>query len=516
MDVSPNAPTYAERRTVSVKGLPPTIRSRLLAAVGWPLAVFTIVWLGIDFSKELASRVENKRVALDEEAKALLPAIIRLQNDPVDSLQAYINDVCARMRDAESPNHHIVVAVDEAVYQSTAHQRNSSEMLAAVLRAGDAPDRQSRIGGTLLLVGKQQRQNLRVYVAESLASVRGAVLRAEAYRFAGFTAFALVAAGVIYVVEVFTISQPLEKLVTAVREIGRGRLGKQSAGFHTKELNCLAEEINAMSAALAAAERRRQAELTQAREIQRNLLPREVKPAGFRPFALFQPAEDVGGDFYDIVRSTDGSWIVALVDVSGHGVPAAMNAAMIKAQLAYAVEVESSPACILQELNRRFAALSLDGDFASAAILRIDQTARSVRYASAGHEPAWLLSEDGRLSELSSTGLLLGVAEDAHWDETIISTSGREQLLLTSDGVSETADGSGELLGRSAVGELLQHCRHFEPEETIKQLRERLDRHRGPRKQADDTTALLLALRFVDAGLSHRRPLKNSCSTGGQ
>lgn len=497
MDVSPTGPKNAGQGKANATGVNTTIRRRLLASVGWPLAILTIAWLGIDFSKELASRVNNKRVSLDEEAKALLPAIIRLQTARNDSLQDYIDDVCARMRDAESPSHHIVVAIGEVIYQSTAHQRNSSEMLDAVLQAGDAPDRQAPIGARLLLVGKQQRQDVRVYVAESLEGVHGTVLRAEAYRFAGFIILAIVAAGIIYVMEVFIISQPLEKLVTAVREIGRGRLGRQCAGFHTKELNCLAEEINAMSSALAAAERRRQAELTQAREIQRNLLPREVEPAGFRPFALFQPAEDVGGDFYDIVESKDGSWIVALVDVSGHGIPAAMNAAMIKAQLAYAVEVESSPARILQELNRRFAALSLDSDFASAAVLRIDQTARSVRFASAGHEPAWLLADDGQLSALSSTGLLLGVDEDAFWDETIIEVTGSERILLTSDGVSETADSSGRLLGRAAVGELLQRCNTAEPAETIEQLRQLLANHRGATRKTDDVTALLLSLRLA-------------------
>ena len=484
-----------------------TIRTRLLAAVGWPLAVLAIVWLGIDFSKELSRRLEIKRISLEEEAKVLLPAVVRLHDERAAAIQGYIDDVCGRMRDAESPSHHIAVTFGEAVYQSTAHGRNSSEMLAAVLRAGDASSRRARFGGKELVVGTQQAQDIRVYVAESLDGLRWAVLRAEAFRFACFVALATLAAAIIYVFELFIVSQPLEKLVTAVREIGKGRLGSQCAGFQTKELNSLAEAINAMSSALANAEKRQQVQLKQARDIQRNLLPHDVNPKGFHRFTLFEPAEDVGGDFFDLLGLPDGSWLVALIDVSGHGIPAAMNAALLKAQLGFAVEVHTSPTRIMQELNRRFFALSLDSDFATAILMRIDAEGCCVQYSSAGHEPAWLLAEGGRLIELPSTGLLLGVEEDAIWQEHTIPAIGQERILMTSDGVSETADASGRLLGRPAVGDLLRRCGRGAPDQTIAKLRQLLNNRRGSAPRTDDVTAVLLALQFDGVRTTPRPPV---------
>ena len=206
-------------------------------------------------------------------------------------------------------------------------------------------------------------------------------------------------------------------------------------------------------------ERRRQAGLEQeiqnARELQQVLVP-EALPAlpGFTPTSAYRPAQEVGGDFFQIIpleggtsdwamseeeSKRAGSTLVILGDVSGKGLRAAMAVSLIVGSIRTLAETTASPAAILAGLNRRLIG-RLQGGFATAIALRIDRDG-SCTIACAGH-PAPFVNE----KEMSLPGALpLGLTPGAVYEETRLELVDRDQLALYTDGLLEARSQSGEL-----------------------------------------------------------------------
>ena len=192
------------------------------------------------------------------------------------------------------------------------------------------------------------------------------------------------------------------------------------------------------------AERRHQASLEQeiqnARELQRVLVPEHL-PAlpGFTLTSAYKPAQEVGGDFFQIIPLESGSTLVILGDVSGKGLRAAMAVSMIVGALRTLAETTSSPAEILSGLNRRLSG-RLQGGFATAIALRLDRDG-SCTLACAGH-PAPFVNDQ----EMTFPGALpLGLTPTAVFEETRLKLSERDQLALYTDGLLEARSHSGEL-----------------------------------------------------------------------
>jgi Stage II sporulation protein E (SpoIIE) len=202
------------------------------------------------------------------------------------------------------------------------------------------------------------------------------------------------------------------------------------------------------------AERRRQAGLEQeiqnARELQQVLVPEHL-PAlpGFTLTSAYKPAQEVGGDFFQVIplekglpgegASSSGSTLVVLGDVSGKGLKAAMAVSMIVGVIRTLAESTSSPAEILTGLNRRLSG-RLQGGFATAIALRLDRDG-SCTLACAGH-PAPFVNDQ----EMTFPGALpLGLTPNAVFEETRLKLSERDQLALYTDGLLEARSQSGEL-----------------------------------------------------------------------
>jgi hypothetical protein len=201
-------------------------------------------------------------------------------------------------------------------------------------------------------------------------------------------------------------------------------------------------------------ERRRQANLEQeiqnARELQRVLVP-ETLPSlpGFTLTSAYRPAQEVGGDFFQIIpieggRTGDGpagslSTLVVLGDVSGKGLRAAMAVSLIVGVIRTLAESTSSPAEILTGLNRRLCG-RMQGGFATAVALRLDRDG-SCTLACAGH-PAPFLND----RELSFPGALpLGLSPATTFEEVRLQLSVLDRLSLYTDGLLEARSQTGEL-----------------------------------------------------------------------
>lgn len=471
-----------------------SIRFRLILIIYPPLAILVAAFLICDYSREVDRRVADKRIALEEEAKTILPAVLQFRNYGKGSVQQYIDTVCGRMRDADSPGHHIAVELDGESFQAAAHHRASPEFLFAMRKAVREPNGRAAFGRSELIVGLSQTDAATVYVSESLDSLREAVIDDIALRLIGFVILAIVAALVLNVVLLRVISVPLDRLVATVQRIGAGELGTVADSFATAELDYLAQEINDMSASLAATDDNRRMQFKKARDIQQNLLPQEFDLPGINVARIFEPADEIGGDFYDILPYHDGTWLFCVADVTGHGVPAAMTAAMLKTLLLEAIAQCRSPASIMRFINLRLAAVTLAGDFVTLALVRADPRTGNVTYASAGHEPVWLLPHNGKVRELSSTGMILGIDQMAIWDEIHVDLAVGDRLLIVTDGVTETFNQAGLLFGRQRLASLATQCEALSLEQTAERINNSLKDYRGVTAQTDDVTMLLVEL----------------------
>jgi hypothetical protein len=183
-------------------------------------------------------------------------------------------------------------------------------------------------------------------------------------------------------------------------------------------------------------------EMHSAREIQQVLIP-EALPSleGFAITSAYRPALEVGGDFFQIIREESGSTIVALGDVSGKGMKAAMNVSLIVGVLRSSSDSAISPVRMLERLNRCLCG-RLQGGFVTAIILRLHADGY-VTLANAGHLPPFLNQR-----ELEIDGSLpLGLLPSASYDEVSILLHPGDQLSLYTDGLLEARSATGELYG---------------------------------------------------------------------
>lgn len=470
------------------------IHRQVLITVNLPLLVLIVAFLSYDYSHVMRERLKEKHITLEEEAHTILPAVHQLHHYGVEATQQYIDAICAVMQSEHSPGHHIAVQLPGTMLQATSHGRASPEMLTALQHAADSSSHRASLDGTELIVGLAKKANVVVYVTETLSVIKHTVRWQVISRLVVLFFAFLLAAMLVNIALLRSVTQPIQQLVTTVQQIGNGQLGVRAGSFRNAELDYLAAEIDSMSTALAAADRDHKSHMAKARDIQQHLLPKDVSIPGLRIAHLFQPADEIGGDYYDILPLQDGSWLVCVADVTGHGIPAALSAAMLKTLVLHAVESHASPAELLEAVNRKFIAVSLLEDFVSMLLLRVDTHAGRMQYASAGHEPGWLIPGSNQLQELPSTGLLLGIDEEATWREIEIDAAKGDRLIALTDGVSETFNAQGEIYGRSRLSILLQESSRLTIEQTAHRIDQALRTHRHATRQHDDITAVLLEL----------------------
>jgi len=151
-------------------------------------------------------------------------------------------------------------------------------------------------------------------------------------------------------------------------------------------------------------------ELEIARRIQQSILPREVPRNGrLRIAARYLPMTAVAGDFYDFLLVDESLIGILIADVSGHGVPAALIASMVKIAIASQLPHAGDPAQVLAGMNQTLCG-KLQGQFVTAAYLFLDLEAGRMRYGAAGHPPMlWWRGQDARVDQVEQNGMILGL-----------------------------------------------------------------------------------------------------------
>ena len=180
-------------------------------------------------------------------------------------------------------------------------------------------------------------------------------------------------------------------------------------------------------------------EVQAARAVQQFLLTRSHSIGELPVEVVYEPAQEVGGDFYQVFPLSDGGHLVALGDVSGKGLKAAMTVSMLTGVLRNRKADE--PAALLAELNRAVFG-GLDGGFVTAAVARCRADGR-VTIASAGHPAPYLAGDEVQLT----SSFPLGIDPDAVYEQQEIMLGEGQQLTFVSDGVVEATNAKRELFG---------------------------------------------------------------------
>lgn len=195
-------------------------------------------------------------------------------------------------------------------------------------------------------------------------------------------------------------------------------------------------------------------ELETARRIQSSLLPRKMPEVrGLSLDARYLPTADVGGDLYGFLAVEPERLGILVSDVSGHGVPAALIASMVKVALAAQAEHASDPAAVLAGMNRILHG-NLERGFVTAGYIYIDTA--TATYASAGHPPLLIWREsEGRVEEVRQESLPLGRFRRAEYRNRELSLSPGDRFLLYTDGIPEALSPGGEPFGDERLRDLL-------------------------------------------------------------
>jgi sigma-B regulation protein RsbU (phosphoserine phosphatase) len=236
-------------------------------------------------------------------------------------------------------------------------------------------------------------------------------------------------------------------------------------------------------------------ELEIARDIQSRLLPQSNSAVqGATIASRYIPATSVAGDFYDFLPK-DGGLGVLIADVSGHGIPAALSASMVKVAVRAQIDQASDPAKVLHGMNTILCG-NLQGQFVSAGYLFLEPAQSRLTYSGAGHPPllVWR-SHQQQVESVEENGMLLGIFPGSPYTTRIAPLAAGDRCLLYTDGLLEAPDPSGEEFGAERLRGFVAEHASLAPQAFCDALVQKLTEWCGTaRTLPDDLTVLAIEL----------------------
>jgi serine phosphatase RsbU (regulator of sigma subunit) len=254
----------------------------------------------------------------------------------------------------------------------------------------------------------------------------------------------------------------------------------------------LRQELAERNRLLEAAHKKLHFELQLAQKVQFALMPRPPKPRGVLRLAVrYTPANQLGGDVYDIYRLENNRLGVLVADVSGHGVNSAMLSGMVKALAAPLSIAVLEPGELLAGLDVATEQYFPEGYFCTGFYLIADEETGLVRYAGVGHPPAIVVGPNGPRTLQSNPGMLgIGMVDGTAGDSDRLMPG--ESLVIYTDGLTDAMDPSDVLFGEERLKTVLQSHHGADPTEILNQVDDALNRHTAPGSPADDINIIVL------------------------
>ncbi|HXC87643.1 MAG TPA: SpoIIE family protein phosphatase [Candidatus Cybelea sp.] len=270
------------------------------------------------------------------------------------------------------------------------------------------------------------------------------------------------------------------------------------------QLGVLGESFNDMTGSISALleeskkRQRLENELSIASEVQNQLFPQKVPSLnGVELEAINKAARTVSGDYYDFIQLSPTHLAIALADISGKGISAALLMASLQAalrsQLLSPDSEKMSTADLVARLNMHMVRNTADDRFATFFIAVYDSATRTLRYTNAGHLPGFLIS-NGKSKHLDKGGMVLGVVEDYVYEEGSVIVPPNALLVEYSDGLVEPENVYGEEFGIRRLQEAAIRVQSSAPRVVGQSLMMAAEEWAGTPEQADDMTVVVARL----------------------
>jgi serine phosphatase RsbU (regulator of sigma subunit) len=233
-------------------------------------------------------------------------------------------------------------------------------------------------------------------------------------------------------------------------------------------------------------------ELERAAEIQRQILPgRAPSPAGLELAGYNAPCQTVGGDYYDFLERPDGRVLVAVGDVAGKGMSAALLMVNLQARMQMLAEHHTGPAETVSHLNRAMHLVCPDNRFVTLFLCQIDPASGECAYCNAGHNPPLLMDAAGSAQWLEGGGPVLGIFPGVTYEQRVSRLKPGDLILVYSDGVTEMRNAAGEEFGEERLIEVIRAHRRLSADELLETVNRRLEEFAGGTAPPDDLTLVV-------------------------
>lgn len=251
-----------------------------------------------------------------------------------------------------------------------------------------------------------------------------------------------------------------------------------------------------------------QRDLRLASKMQQSILPAEFPGSPhFRVFGNMKAAQEVGGDFYDVTSLPDGRLAMAVADVSGKGVPAALFMMSSCTMLRGATIGSDDPAEVLRTTNSALYETNESTMFVTVFFAVFDPADGSLRYANGGHNHPVVIHADGTSDVLPKTrGVALGVTQDFEYESSEVTLAPGDTLILYTDGVTEAENAAAEQFEMERLRGLFADTPPDSAEAAVAEVFRAVEEFAGDAPQFDDITCLVL--RRYAAGSSRKLALK--------
>jgi len=250
--------------------------------------------------------------------------------------------------------------------------------------------------------------------------------------------------------------------------------------------------------------RRLEKELAIAREIQLSFLPANspVLP-GFDLAGATRPHDQVGGDYYDFIQISDTRMGIAIADVSGKGIPAALLMAGFRMSLLAEIRNEFAIRAVMRKVNSLLHESTERDRFVTTFYGVLDFKHSVLIFSNAGHDPPILMRSDGSTELLSEGGVALGVLPDARYEERPVALRPGDVLVFYTDGVSEAESAGGEQFGTQRLEDVVRANASRPAAQILEAIEQAVVAWAGERGPTDDLTLVVLKAR-PDSAADHR------------